>query len=133
MAWKTPKTNWVSTDFFNIEDYNRIIGNISYIRGLAVQVWPDFSIAPMGSDKTYSDYVYAREVNVIESNITRIVSGISFPLDLGEEKTYSANKRTPDYAEFNRIESACLALYNNLIGQISGRPTMQFTLNGGDF
>ena len=35
MAWIEPKTDWVSTDYFNIEDYNRIIGNIIYLKDFA--------------------------------------------------------------------------------------------------
>ena len=36
MAWIEPKTNWTSQDFFNIEDYNRIIGNIAYLKELVI-------------------------------------------------------------------------------------------------
>lgn len=27
--WQQPKTDWQSSDFFNIEDYNRIKGNLN--------------------------------------------------------------------------------------------------------
>ena len=37
MAWQTPKTNWVSTEKFNKDDYNRIIGNIAELREIAIQ------------------------------------------------------------------------------------------------
>ena len=33
--WQQPKTDWQSSDFFNIEDYNRIKGNLNEIRLLS--------------------------------------------------------------------------------------------------
>ena len=34
--WQTPKTDWQESDFFNVEDYNRIKGNLNEIRAQAV-------------------------------------------------------------------------------------------------
>ena len=39
MAWMTPKTNWKATDTFEIEDYARIVGNITYLRDLAAKMF----------------------------------------------------------------------------------------------
>ena len=39
MAWIEPKTDWVASDYFNIEDYNRIIGNITHLRTLADELF----------------------------------------------------------------------------------------------
>lgn len=129
MAWQTPKTNWVSTDYFNIEDYNRIIGNIAELREIAIQAYPVFSIASMGGEKTYSDYIYADEINTIESNLTTICNN-TYPFAIGEQKTYYPYQPATDYAEFNRIESACLTIYQNLQGQLSGKRRLSFVLGG---
>lgn len=40
--WQQPKTNWQASDFFNIQDYNRIKGNLNEIRAMALKLWPDF-------------------------------------------------------------------------------------------
>lgn len=29
--WQTPKTDWQESDFFNVEDYNRIKGNLNLL------------------------------------------------------------------------------------------------------
>lgn len=129
MAWQTPKTDWVSTDYFNIDDYNRIIGNISALRELAIQAYPEFSLTDMGDEKTYSDYIYADEINAIESNLTTICNN-TYPFSIGTQKTYYANQPATDYAEFNRIESACLTIYQNLQGQLAGKRRLSFTLGG---
>lgn len=129
MAWQTPKTDWKASDYFNIEDYNRIIGNIARIRELAVQVYPAFSLEDMGPQKRYEDYLYADEVNRIERNLTLLCKN-TYPFVIGEEQTYYPNLPTPDWQEFNRIESACLTMGLNLSGQITGKRRLAFTLGG---
>lgn len=129
MPWQTPKTDWKQTDYFNIGDYNRIIGNLAHLQALALEAYKAFPMADMGPDKGYADYIYADEVNAIEANLTALC-GHTYPFQIGEQKTYYPNQPTPDYAEFNRIESACLLIYRNLIGQIAGRGRLAFTLGG---
>ena len=40
--WQQPKTDWQASDFFNIQDYNRIKGNLNEIRSMALELWPEF-------------------------------------------------------------------------------------------
>ena len=73
MAWLEPKTDWQASDFFNIQDYNRIKGNLNEIRTQALTLWPDFPFEEMGADKTYQDYgFYADEINRFEENVDYI-------------------------------------------------------------
>lgn len=130
--WITPKTNWTSSDYFNIGDYNRIKGNLEWLNGMINQVYPPISISPMGANKTYSDYIYADEFNLFETNL-EVMKNWIVSLGIGSGILYSENAPTPNYNELNRIESATLKMYNNLTGQINGRPTLSFTLNGGIF
>ena len=132
MAWITPKTNWTATSYFNVADYNRIKGNLEHLNGMINQVYPDMSIASMGPNKNYSSYIYADEFNLFETNLVLMKNWI-VPLGIGNAVIYSANAPTPNYVELNRIESAMLKMYENLYGEIYGRPMMQFTLNGGLF
>lgn len=132
MAWITPKTDWTATSYFNVADYNRIKGNLEHLNGMINQVYPDLSIASMGSNKNYSSYIYADEFNLFETNLVLMKNWI-VPLGIGNAVIYSANAPTPNYVELNRIESAMLKMYENLYGEIYGRPMMQFTLNGGLF
>lgn len=129
MAWQTPKINWKKEDYFNIRDYSRIKENLEYLKSLAVQVYKEFGIAEMAADKTYGDYIYADEFNLLEQNLEKIRNG-TYPFEIGKQKTYYPNQPTPDYKEFNRIESACLLIYENLNGQIAGKRRLAFTLGG---
>jgi len=132
MSWRTPKTNWKATDDVNIEDYNRWIGNIAYLRELSLEVYKTYAIKDMGPEKTYESYPYADEMNAIEINLT-VLCANTYPFVIGEQKTYYPNQPTPDWKEFNRIESGCLLIYNNLIGQIAGRRRLAIRLGGGRF
>ena len=133
MAWLEPKTDWQKSDFFNIEDYNRIKGNLNEIRTQALVLWPDFSFEQMGDDKTYQDYgFYADEINRFEDNIEHICRG-TYPFHVGEKKTFYENTPFVDYRELNRIEEACRMMYVNIMNGIEGRRRLPFVLNGGDF
>lgn len=129
MAWITPKTNWVSTDYFNVVDYNRIIGNINYLKTFAEELFKALDTLPMGDEKTYVSMIYAREMNVIESNLDTINTN-TYDFDIGETQTFQANKSTPLWSEFNRIESACLLLYNTMTAHKNALPRLALTLGG---
>lgn len=131
--WQTPKTTWAPGDYFNIEDYNRIKGNLDVLHEIAISAWLEFPFAKMGADKTYADIsYYADEIDLFEDNLDAINNG-TCSLAIGEKKTYEANKVFIGSEELNRIESACLKLHEYLTGTANGRKTLEFTLNGGDF
>lgn len=138
MAWKEPKTDWqvsydsegnYTGDYFNIEDYNRIIGNLNYLREIAVSLFSEFSTADMGTEKTYESMIYASEMNVIEDNLEAINQN-TYGLDIGSKVTYQVNKGTPLWSELNRIESACLLLYKTLTAHQNALTRFAFTLGG---
>ena len=129
--WQTPKTDWQESDFFNVEDYNRIKGNLNEIRAQAVILWPEFSLEDMGADKTYEDYsFYADEINRFETNVGRIFAR-TYPFEVGNQKTFYDNQPFIDWQELNRIEEACRLIYSNIQSRLNGRKILAFTLNGG--
>lgn len=131
--WVQPKTDWKKSDFFNVQDYNRIKGNLNEIRSHALILWPDFLWEEMGTDKTYQDYgFYSDEINRFEANIEHACAG-TFPFAVGERKVFYDNQPFIDWRELNRIEEACRLLYGNIQSRIEGRKRLAFTLNGGDF
>ncbi len=133
MAWLEPKTDWQADDYFNIQDYNRIKGNLNEIRVQALTLWPDFPFEEMGADKTYQDYgFYADEINRFEENVEHICEG-TFPFAVGEKQTFYENTPFITWEELNRIEEACRLMYSNIQSRISGRRMLAFVLNGGEF
>lgn len=129
MAWIEPKTNWESTDYFNIDDYNRIVGNLNYLKAFSEELFNVFDILSMEEEKTYVSMIYAREMNTIESNLATINNN-TYKFDIGETQTFQANKSTPLWSEFNRIESSCLLLYKTMMAHKNALPRLAFTLGG---
>ena len=125
--WLPPKTDWTAEDCFNAIDYNRIIGNLKYLRNYAMQLFKEFDIASMGEEKTYLSMIYAREMNAIENNLETI-NKHTYSFNIGKTQIFQANKGTPLWSEFNRIESACLLLYNTLKAHKESLPRLAFTL-----
>lgn len=131
--WQEPKTDWDKDEKFNIQDYNRIKGNLNELRSLATVLWPEFPFEEMGEDKTYQDYgFYADELNRFEANVEAVRNG-TFPFSVGERQTFYDNQPFIDWQELNRIESACLVMYKNFMGRATGRKRLAFRLNGGAF
>lgn len=128
-VWQTPKTNWVASDYFNVEDWNRIIGNIEYIKELCAELYPDFVIAAVPY-KGHEDFPYARELNDIENNL-QAINNNTYPLNLGDKKTWQANRAAPSYEDFNRWENAIMKLGTSLKAQMETLPRLSFVLGQG--
>jgi hypothetical protein len=132
MSWITPKTDWkhisdTQGDFFEVADYNRIKGNINYLRELASVVFRNISISDMGEDKEENEWPYADEINKLSDNLETIVNN-SYQMDIGQKVVYEDNGPFIDYNELNRIESACKALYDNLNRIKAGKYRLGFRL-----
>lgn len=126
--WTEPKTNWVSTDYFNYADYNRIKNNIAYLRNLALTLYLDFPYEDMGADKSgYDDFPYADEFNAMENNLESIKNS-TFAFYTTDKKQWYANHQTPNYEDLNRIESACLKLYNGFNDELIAKGSLSFRL-----
>ena len=44
MAWVTPKVNWTANDYYNLEDANRIYGNIEYLKNRLANIFPSDTV-----------------------------------------------------------------------------------------
>lgn len=106
--WIIPKTDWKSTDRFNISDYNRIRNDILFLRNKLSEINIFFEIEDMGDDMTdYSGYWDFNIFNAIEKNVEKINSRME-KKDFGETKTFFPNGRFVTFDELNRIENAIL-------------------------
>lgn len=129
MAWIKPKTDWTAGDYFNSKDYNRIIGNISFLRVLADELFTRLTDLSMGEEKTYLSLLYAREINNIE-NALETLNLETYGLGIGEKQIFKANGSTPLWSEYNRIESASLLLYETMTAHKNALPRLAFRLGG---
>lgn len=129
--WIEPKINWNKNDKFNIQDYNRIRGNLLFLSEKANELYPEFFVSEMGSEKTsYADFFYADEFNAFEENIDIINENI-FTENYGIKKRFFDNGEFIKFDELNRIESAILNMKGILDRQKVGKNRIAFRL--GDF
>lgn len=126
--WAEPKVDWAETDYINYIDYNRIKNNIEYLRELALKLFPDFLFSDMGNDKSgYSEIPYADEFNLIEENLEGIRDN-TYKFYSTDSKTWYENRPTPTYEDLNRIESACLKMYQGLTKQLELKSRLSIRL-----
>lgn len=69
MAWVTPKTNWRNGDYYNAEDVDRISGNLSYIKSLASQIYPEDPVLLLAFNSASGNSKYCTWLNLEISNI----------------------------------------------------------------
>lgn len=133
MEWIEPKTDWDSTDYFNIEDYGRIVNNIAYLKRYVQEILIDVQDSDFSediiNDKTYSSMIYASEINAIEDKLEEL-NLKTYGINIGEKQVYYANAKTMDYIELNRIENACLNIYKTISSHINEIQRLPFTLGG---
>lgn len=128
--WVDPKINWNVLDYFNIEDYNRIKGNITYLEELTSSMYRLSGIIDMGEDKTSpEEYYYAEEINVLTENLECIAKTIKF-IDTGERVIYYDNGSFIAWEDLNRIESSTMKLYELLTIQKNALGRLALRLGG---
>lgn len=126
--WSEPKVDWKSSDKINYEDYNRIIGNINYVRELALEVYKDFNMTYLGNEvDNRMKFPYAEEYDNIEQALDDIRNNTFYFFTSSRGRWYE-NQHTPTYEDLNRIENACLLLKNGLESQKKCKKRLAFTL-----
>lgn len=112
MSWVTPKTNWVSTEFYNVEDWRRVEENLKLCaQWLTTHGYPQLS-TPL-QDTAISGKLALptpQLLNKVESNLTLLYNayGLNFK-EWQPSKTWYARLSvsysvSPNSTDFNRWE-----------------------------
>ena len=129
MEWIEPKTDWTSESFFNYYDYNRIIGNLAYLKAYLDTLFINLTNTSLGEEKDLKSLIYAREFNAIEYALEKL-NLETYNFNIGYVKSFQDNKHTFNWNELNRIESAILLLYKTMIPHKENLMKIEFTLGG---
>lgn len=127
MAWIEPKTDWTEQDAFDYVAYNRVSGNIMFLKELADDLFRNLTELSLEIEKENLSLIYARHMNDIEDGLDRL-NAETYKKNIGDKKTYYPNKNVPDAYEYNRIENACLMIYEALQSHKSNLPRLAFRL-----
>lgn len=129
--WKTPKTSWTTNDYFNLDpDYNRIKGNIQYIKDFSTKMYADFPLIAMG-DFTVDGLPFDTFLNNIVDNVTRLEANLFKPPDDQDMARYVGGGNGWDYKQLNIIEGNILRLHDAMVGQWNCISQMAFTMGTG--
>jgi len=118
--WQTPKTNWAiqpyvsgryQGDWFNVGDYNRIVGNLRYLYAAGQNVYATvFSILGMSS-ALITAFPQAADINALEDVLYALTQNTYSPPTYTGKVTWVGGGVTPTVTDLNRIEQACADLY----------------------
>ena len=116
--WSDPKVNWKSSDYYNIEDWQRVRNNLEHLcnwmrdagRGQVPLLETD-------TGRGYAELPYVHLVNNMETNLEKLqeIFGVSFTEDVSKrtwygrlDEMYSSN---PSYRDWNRWERILKLVY----------------------
>ena len=126
--WVTPKTNWTENDYFNLDpDYNRIKGNIQYIKDFSTKMYADFPMITMGNF-TVDGFPADTILNDIEDNVTKLETNLFKPPGNIDMARYTGGAVGWNAEQLNIIESNILRLHDAMAGQWNLIPTMAFSM-----
>ena len=129
-VWRTPKTDWVRTDGFDVlTDYVRIRDNLLYLREMAARLYPAFSL-PQLREYGITDIPVADFFNSVEDGLKALYTH-TLARDSYCTRTLHAGERVWDHRDLSRIERMEQQLYRDFLAH--RRQTLKFRLGGGDF
>lgn len=133
MAWITPKTNWVPTDYFDLDpDYNRIKGNIEYLFEFSKKLYVPPDMIPMQvydiSDDAEPDFF-----NNIVDNVLILAEETYYPPGFETMERYEGNKRIWTANHLNTIEKNLNLVYTGYKSQWNLLPMLAYEMGGSEF
>lgn len=85
----TPKINWLDSDYYNAEDYNRVESNTLLLSDYFISLGYIFNLNAFISDRTVDSYDLYTSINRLEDNLDAIRLGLVTPPDYQDKKVWS--------------------------------------------
>ena len=122
MAWLQPKQEWLTSDYFLLDDWNRVVNNAKFLKELigASFVWRDCSL-PDTMSLPYYDLVNNLEDNLLDLCKAAGFSFIDFQATTWYARTnteWSHNPSADDFMRWENLEYNLYYWYN-----ITSKPT----------
>lgn len=124
------KTDWTSSDKFNISDYNRIHGNLNLIKDTIERIYKQIETEDMEEkipDGSYTSYWDVNYFNAFEKNVATMEKALGTNWT-GFSKTFYPNGVFIDWQELNRIEKSIADMVERLNREIAGLERITFRL-----
>lgn len=133
MSWITPKTDWTVLDYFNIEDYNRIKGNIEYLVEYAKNINLDLvlpfalenaTIETVPKVSLFNSIVY--DTDYIRNSLSQNIVGYR------DMRTYTEKGSAWNYSDLIIIENNIFLLKQRMDGIFYAKDMLPFDLGKGE-
>lgn len=138
MAWSTPKTNWVASDYVNVAHIAVLIADLNYLRDAIIAGGGDpdrpwYSLNNIGTD--YDDILSAKNFEHIEHDVWWCAKNTKDYLGCDTNyfptyKAYAENKAAPDYQRLNLVSTAILNIYNYVVANTETEEELLAQLDG---
>lgn len=119
--WIASKVDWKSTDYFNIEDWQRVRSNLEHIRDwLQSSGMISAPLLETDTGRVYDELPYVHLVNNMEVNLAKLreTFGVAFTEDVAQKTWYDRldimYTSNPTYADWNRWETILQLIYESL-------------------
>lgn len=116
--WDTPKVDWESTDYYNIEDWHRVRNNLEHLRTWLQDFgFPRLILLETDTGRKYNELPYVHLINNMERNLANLreLLGVDFTEDIDQKTWYGRcnemYKSNPTYQDWNRWERILLLVY----------------------
>ena len=117
--WTTPKVNWKPTDYYNIEDWQRVRSNLEHLRNwLQNHKVTVPTLLQTDTGRGYAELPYVHLVNNMEKNLAtlRELLGVDFTEDVAQKTWYdrldSRYEVNPTCLDWTRWELILLLVHN---------------------
>lgn len=127
--WQEPKVDWRAEDSFDIEDYQRIVGNIAVVKQLAEELYRTISLAPAVECKA-GGIIFIEFFATVEDNLEKLWRG-SIARTSYSKRVMQEGGSVWDKQDLARIEGTLGQLRSDLLAQREAQQIMPFILGGG--
>lgn len=119
MSWQTPKTNWVSTDYYNVQDLERVRDNLLYLQQQLTSLgYHSPQLEEISTARSYMTLPTVQLINALEQNLQTIAYTLGTWVDAvwGGKETWvsilsSSYLRNPNSSDWNRWETLTVIVY----------------------
>ena len=119
MAWQEPKINWKVTDYYTFSDFQRLLGNIDYLKSYQDSRGQDTSgVQSIDTSEGVNTIPYVEIINVLESNLGALAELFNMHEHFDQVTWYSVLSdeyiRNPSYVDWIRWEQITQLLYDSI-------------------
>ena len=119
--WITPKVDWKSTDYYNIEDWKRVRSNLEHLWSwITINRVSNQSLLQTDTGRNRNELPYVHLINNMEQNLSYLQSvfGVNFTENVAQRTWYSRldalYTSNPDFNDWNRWEMILKRVYESI-------------------